>query len=36
MQHQLLANTPENFVVLTLTTLYGATMLAVWVLWSGL
>jgi len=35
-RQQLPLDAPQNCVVLTLTTLYGATMLAVWLLWSGL
>jgi hypothetical protein len=35
-EHKLPPNAPENFVVLTLTSLYGATILAVWLLWSGM
>ena len=30
------SNNPEKIVILTLTSLYAATMLAVWTLWSGL
>jgi hypothetical protein len=34
--HELESNAPENLVVLTLTSLYGVTMLLVWTQWSGL
>lgn len=34
--HTLESSAPENLVVLTLTSLYGVTMLLVWTLWSGL
>jgi hypothetical protein len=29
-------HTPENVVVLTLTSLYAITMLLVWAFWSGM